>query len=86
MRFAEAAWLVTRKDLLIEFRSREIVYTTLFFAVSCVLVFAFGFVREGARSRTRPPAFCGWRSPSPERWRSAARSSASGRTRRCAAC
>src|SRR5215207_5427203 len=47
MRFAEAAWLVTRKDLLIEFRSREIVYTTLFFAVSCLLVFAFGFVREG---------------------------------------
>jgi heme exporter protein CcmB len=47
MRFIEAAWLVTRKDLLIEFRSREIVYTTVFFAVSCLLVFAFGFVREG---------------------------------------
>lgn len=47
MRFLGAAWLVTRKDLLIEFRSREIVYTTLFFAVSCLLVFAFGFVREG---------------------------------------
>jgi heme exporter protein B len=47
MRFLEAAWLVTRKDLLIEFRSREIVYTTLFFAASCLLVFAFGFVREG---------------------------------------
>ena len=47
MRFVAAAWLVTRKDLLIEFRSREIVYTTLFFAVSCLLVFAFGFVRDG---------------------------------------
>jgi len=47
MGFVEASWLVTRKDLLIEFRSREIVYTTLFFAVSCLLVFAFGFVREG---------------------------------------
>jgi heme exporter protein CcmB len=47
VRFVEAAWLVTRKDLLIEFRSREIVYTTLFFAVSCLLVFAFSFVREG---------------------------------------
>jgi len=45
--FAGTAWLVTRKDLVIEFRSREVVYTTLFFAVSCVLVFAFGFVREG---------------------------------------
>jgi heme exporter protein CcmB len=45
--FVATAWLITRKDLLIEFRSREVVYTTLFFAVSCVLVFAFSFVREG---------------------------------------
>jgi len=45
--FLQTVWLVTRKDLLIEFRSREVVYTTLFFAVACVLVFAFGFVREG---------------------------------------
>jgi len=45
--FAATAWLVTKKDLLIELRSREVVYTTLFFAVACVLVFAFGFVREG---------------------------------------
>jgi heme exporter protein CcmB len=47
MSFLETVWLVTRKDLLIEARSREILYTTLFFAVSSVLVFAFGFVREG---------------------------------------
>ena len=45
--FLGTVWLVTRKDLLIEVRSREILYTTLFFAVSSVLVFAFGFVREG---------------------------------------
>jgi heme exporter protein CcmB len=45
--FIQTVWLVTRKDLLIEVRSREIVYTTIFFAISCVLVFAFGFVREG---------------------------------------
>src|SRR5262245_8380231 len=45
--FAATVWLVTKKDLLIEFRSRDVVYTTLFFAVACVLVFAFGFVREG---------------------------------------
>ena len=38
---------ILRKDLLIEFRSREIVYTTLFFAVSVMLVFSFSFVREG---------------------------------------
>ena len=47
MTFLRTVWLVTRKDLVIEARSREIVYTTLFFAVSCVLVFAFGFVRDG---------------------------------------
>jgi heme exporter protein CcmB len=47
MTFAATVWLITRKDLLIEARSREILYTTIFFAVACVLVFAFGFVREG---------------------------------------
>jgi heme exporter protein CcmB len=36
-----------RKDLTIEVRSREIVYTTVFFAISAVLVFAVSFVREG---------------------------------------
>ena len=45
--FLRAVWLVVRKDLTIEVRSREIAYTTLFFAVSCVLVFAFALVREG---------------------------------------
>jgi heme exporter protein CcmB len=47
MQFLDTVWLVIRKDLLVEFRSREILYTTLFFAVTTVLVFAFGFVREG---------------------------------------
>jgi heme exporter protein CcmB len=47
LNFATTVWLITRKDLLIEARSREILYTTIFFAVACVLVFAFGFVREG---------------------------------------
>ncbi len=45
--FLRTAWLVLRKDLTVEVRSREIAYTTLFFAVSCVLVFAFALVREG---------------------------------------
>lgn len=45
--FLRTVWLVTRKDLLIELRSREILLTTVFFALSCVLVFAFGFVRDG---------------------------------------
>jgi heme exporter protein CcmB len=47
MSFLGTVWLVMQKDLLIEVRSREIVYTTVFFAVSCVLVFSFGFVNEG---------------------------------------
>lgn len=47
MSFLGTVWLVMQKDLLIEIRSREILYTTVFFAVSCVLVFSFGFVREG---------------------------------------
>lgn len=47
MQFLADVWLVVSKDLAIEWRSREIVYTTLFFAISCVLVFAFGFVKDG---------------------------------------
>jgi heme exporter protein B len=43
------AWHIARKDLVIEARSRELVYTTMFFALSCVLVFAFAFVRESGR-------------------------------------
>jgi heme exporter protein CcmB len=45
--FARVALLVLRKDVAIEFRSFEILSTTLFFAVSCVLVFAFALVRDG---------------------------------------
>jgi heme exporter protein B len=45
--FARVAWLILKKDLTVEVRSREIAYTTLFFAVSCVLVFAFALVQEG---------------------------------------
>jgi len=46
-RFGSAAWLIMWKDLVVEFRSRELFLTTLFFAVSCVLVFAFALVRDG---------------------------------------
>jgi heme exporter protein B len=45
--FLKIAWLVLRKDVAIEAKTREILYTTLFFAVSCVLVFSFAFVRDG---------------------------------------
>jgi len=46
-RFARTAWLVAHKDLTVEIRSREIIATTVFFAVSCTLVFAFALVKEG---------------------------------------
>jgi heme exporter protein CcmB len=45
--FMRTAWLVMQKDLTIEIRSREIVSTTVFFALSCVLVFAFALVKDG---------------------------------------
>src|ERR1700730_7755656 len=45
--FTRVALLVLQKDLAIEGKSREILFTTLFFAVSCVLVFAFALVRDG---------------------------------------
>lgn len=47
MRFVDAVLLVLKKDFRVEVRSLEIFYTTVFFAVACVLVFSFGFVREG---------------------------------------
>ena len=42
-----AVWLIVRKALTVQVRSRELAYTTLVFAVSCVLVFAFSLVQEG---------------------------------------
>jgi len=41
------ALLVLAKDFAVEVRSREILYTTLLFAVSCVMIFSIAFVREG---------------------------------------
>ena len=45
--FTRVALLVLRKDVAIEAKSREILYTTLFFAIACVLIFSFAFVKEG---------------------------------------
>jgi heme exporter protein B len=45
--FLRTAWLVLRKDIAIEAKSFEVLTTTLFFAVACVLIFAFAFVKEG---------------------------------------
>jgi len=45
--FIRTALLVLKKDFAIEMKTGEILYTTLFFAVSCVLIFSFAFVKEG---------------------------------------
>jgi len=45
--FLKIALLVLRKDFAIEVKSREILYTTLLFSLSCVLVFSIAFVKEG---------------------------------------
>jgi heme exporter protein CcmB len=45
--FLRTAWLVLRKDVAIEVKSLEVLTTTLFFAISCVLIFAFAFVKNG---------------------------------------
>jgi heme exporter protein CcmB len=54
--FLRTAILVLRKDLAIEIKTLEIVMTTLFFAVACVLVFSFAFVREGQAPPDAAPA------------------------------
>ena len=46
--FLRTALLVLRKDFTIEVKSREILYTVILFALSCVLVFSIAFVKEGA--------------------------------------
>jgi heme exporter protein CcmB len=45
--FVRTAILVLKKDVAIELKSYEILATTVFFAVSCIAIFAFAFVREG---------------------------------------
>jgi len=45
--FFKTALLVLRKDLAIEVKSFELLATTLFFAVGCVVVFAFALVKDG---------------------------------------
>jgi len=45
--FLKTALLVLKKDFAIEVKSFEIASTTLFFAVTCILIFSFAFVRDG---------------------------------------
>jgi heme exporter protein CcmB len=45
--FVRTALLVFKKDFAIELRSYEVLSTTLFFAMSCVAIFSFAFVKDG---------------------------------------
>ena len=51
--FARQALAIARKDLRIEWRSREIAYTTVFLAALIVLIFAFAFI-SGADTNPSP--------------------------------
>jgi heme exporter protein CcmB len=45
--FIRTALLVLKKDFAIEVKSGEMFYTTLLFAVACVMIFSFAFVKDG---------------------------------------
>jgi heme exporter protein B len=45
--FLRVAWVVVKKDMTVEVRSLEILSTTMFFAVTVVLMFSFGLVVDG---------------------------------------
>jgi heme exporter protein B len=57
--FWRVVWIIARKDLAIEARSRELLNTTIFFAVSCVVVFSVSFVGEGGDGRAIGEAAAG---------------------------
>jgi heme exporter protein CcmB len=57
--FWRAVWIIARKDLAIEARSRELINTTVFFALSCVVVFSVSFVGEGGDGRAMGEAAAG---------------------------
>jgi heme exporter protein B len=48
-------WLLLRKDLTIAARSKEVLGVMLLFALLCVVVFAFGFLREGTTAADQVP-------------------------------
>jgi heme exporter protein B len=57
--FCRVVWIVARKDLAIEARSRELINTTVFFALSCVIIFSVSFVGEGGDGRALGDAAAG---------------------------
>jgi heme exporter protein CcmB len=57
--FCRVVWIVVKKDLAIEARSRELINTTVFFAISSVIVFSVSFVGEGGDGRALGDAAAG---------------------------
>ncbi len=55
MNVLRLTWLLLRKDLVVHARTREVPGLMLLFAVLCVVVFAFAFLRSGDIARTYVP-------------------------------
>jgi len=54
--FFRVVWIVVRKDVTVEVRSLELLLTTVFFAVTVVLMFSFGLVVRGSAIQDVAPA------------------------------
>lgn len=53
--FVRAVWILLAKDLRLEIRSREILTSTLFFALLIVVIFGFAFQTQQVDLRTQAP-------------------------------
>jgi heme exporter protein B len=54
--FFRVVWIVVRKDVTVEVRSLELLLTTVFFAVTVVMMFSFGLVVRGSAIQDVAPA------------------------------
>lgn len=53
--FVRLTWLLLQKDLRLASRSKDVLGVMLLFALLCVVVFAFGFLREGSAAAEQVP-------------------------------
>jgi len=52
--FAQQVSAIVRKELLVELRTREVLYTMVFFGLVIVVIFGFGLYDRGAATRAAP--------------------------------